>query len=60
MAINSKNHEKHAGEWVVVCGQKIVACGESPSVVIDNARAICGDKETTIFRVPENNQILLL
>ena len=53
-------HYTHGGEWVAVCENKIVACGDKPSIVIDKAREICGEKETTLFRVPENNQILLL
>ncbi len=52
--------KSHVGEWVAICNKKVVACGADPGNVMDMARQICGSKETTIFRVPEKDQILLL
>ncbi|MBI2631987.1 hypothetical protein HYW75_03215 [Candidatus Pacearchaeota archaeon] len=55
-----KELKKHIGEWVAICNKKIVACGSNPSSVMDKAKDLCGNRETTILRVPEKSQILLL
>ena len=51
---------KYVGKWVAVCGKKVVAADKNPGNVMDIAKELCGNKETTIFRVHEKNQILLL
>ncbi len=52
--------KKHVGKWVAICNRKIVAFGNNPSNVMDKAKVLCGTQETTILRVPEKSQILLL
>ena len=52
--------KKHVGKWVAICNRKIVAFGNNPSSVMDKAKDLCGNQETTILRVPEKSQILLL
>ena len=55
-----KELKKHVGEWVAICKKKIIACGDNPSSVMDKAKELGGSQETTILRVPEKSQILLL
>ena len=52
--------KKYVGKWVAVCGKKIVCSNKDPGIVMDEAKEICGNKETSIFRVHEKGQILLL
>ena len=55
-----KQLEKHVGEWVAVCEDKIVAHDKNPKKVMGEARSICGSKKRSIFRVHDKNQIMLL
>jgi len=58
--VDKKVFKKFAGKWVGLCDNNIVAHNEDAGKVIDLINKKCGDKKTTIFKVPEKNQILLL
>ena len=50
---------KYSGSWVAVSGNKVVATGVSASEVLTKAKK-ASSKKSTIMRIPEKKQILLL
>lgn len=51
---------KHLGEWVAVCGGKIIAHGKNPELVLDEAsrKARAPKAQPMIYRVPERKLLL--
>jgi len=58
--IDKKDFKKYTGKWVGLCDNKIIASSKDAGYVIDNLKKNCGDKETSIVRIPERGQVLLL
>lgn len=57
--ILSNDLSRYAGQWIAVAENKVVAKGSSSSEVISKADKKT-KKKSTVMRVPDNNQILLL
>lgn len=57
--ILSNDLSKYAGDWIAVADNKVIAKGESASEVMSKSKKKTKNR-TTIMKVPDNNQILLL
>jgi hypothetical protein len=50
--------DKYKGEWVIICGEKIVSHGDNLKEIVEEAKKKCANKKFLITRVPSEETMI--
>ncbi len=58
--INIKDWSKYSGEWVAICGDKVISNNSDLKKVIEESSKKCGNKKPLFTKIPEKNIAMIL
>ena len=54
------NLDSYSGKWIAVCENGVVASGDDAGEVMREAKKRCKGKVSTLTKIPNKNQVLIL